>query len=176
VSPADERLHLAYRACQALAGAHYENFPVASWLVPAAIRPHVAAVYAFARTADDIADEDGPGSSERLRLLDAWQARLDACQNRPASRATELPPPLAHRADLVFPALADTIRRFSLPVRLFEDLLDAFRQDVTVHRYESWAEVDDYCRRSANPVGRLVLRLFGYGDEYLDKTSVLRSN
>lgn len=171
MSSEDERLRLAYHACQELAGAHYENFPVASWLVPAPIRPHVAAVYAFARTADDIADEDGPDPSERLRWLDAWHARLDASRDRPAARATHLPAPLADRADLVFLALADTIRRFSLPVHLFEDLLDAFRQDVTVHRYGSWAEVDDYCRRSANPVGRLVLRLFGYADERLDRWS-----
>jgi squalene synthase HpnC len=147
-------LQQAYEACQALAESHYENFPVASKLMPARLRPHVAAIYAFARTADDFADEPGREPEERLRLLDEWQAKL----HRPPDEAT-------------FVALHDTIERFQLPVGLFEDLLSAFRQDVVTTRYESWATVLDYCRRSANPVGRLVLRLSGYKDEGLDRAS-----
>jgi hydroxysqualene synthase len=137
-----------------MAREHYENFPVASLLVPAALRPHVAAVYAFARGADDIADEPGRTSPERLQLLDEWAAHL--------RRDPESP---------VFEALADTRRRFDLPVELFEDLLSAFRQDVVKTRYESWDEVFDYCRRSANPVGRLVLRLAGVRRDDADRWS-----
>ena len=147
-------LKQAYAACQALAESHYENFPVASKLMPARLRPHVAAIYAFARTADDFADEPGRESDERLRLLDEWQQKLHR-------------PPV----DDIFIALHDTIERFQLPVTLLEDLLSAFRQDVVTTRYACWADVLDYCRRSANPVGRLVLRLSGYHDAALDRAS-----
>jgi len=147
-------LSAAYAACQRLALSHYENFPVASKLMPARLRPHVAAIYAFARTADDFADEPGREPDERLRLLDEWQQKL----HRPPE-------------DDIFLALHDTIERFQLPVSLLEDLLSAFRQDVVTTRYASWADVLDYCRRSANPVGRLVLRLSGYGDDQLDQQS-----
>jgi squalene synthase HpnC len=115
----------------------------------------VAAVYAFARTADDFADEPGRERHERLRLLGDWRTRLRDRNDRSPE----------------FLALHDTIDRFQLPVQLFEDLLDAFVQDVTTTRYETWAEVLDYCRRSANPVGRLVLRLSGYDDDRLDRAS-----
>jgi squalene synthase HpnC len=134
----------AYAACLEIARGHYENFPVASRLVPASLRPHVAAVYAFARGADDIADEPGRTPDERLALLDEWSAHL------------RTPPRSA-----VFEALADTRQRFDLPLDLFDDLLSAFKQDVQKTRYDTWDEVFDYCRRSANPVGRLVLRLAG---------------
>jgi phytoene synthase len=144
----------AYDTCLRIARDHYENFPVASRLLPAAMRPHVAAVYAFARGADDIADEPGRTPGERLALLDQWQAQLHE-------------PP---RTD-VFIALADTRERFDLPVHLFEDLLSAFRQDVTTVRYDTWAELLDYCRRSANPVGRLVLRLAGHRQAESDRWS-----
>ena len=147
-------LQQAYAACQALAESHYENFPVASRLMPARLRRHVAAIYAFARTADDFADEPGRAPDERLRLLDEWQGKL-------------------HQApvDATFLALHDTMERFQLPVGLFEDLLSAFKQDVVTTRYASWEAVLDYCRRSANPVGRLVLRLSGYRDAELDRAS-----
>jgi squalene synthase HpnC len=144
----------AYSACLQIAREHYENFPVASLLVPAALRPHVAAVYAFAREADDIADEPGRTPEERLQLLDEWAAALHGTPRSP-----------------VFEALAETRRRFALPVELFESLLSAFRQDVVKTRYESWDEVFDYCRRSANPVGRLVLRLAGIRREDADRWS-----
>ena len=144
----------AYAACQALAESHYENFPVASKLMPARLRPHVAAIYAFARTADDFADEPGREPDERLRLLDEWQQKLRQ-------------PPVNE----IFVALHDTITRFDLPLGLFEDLLSAFKQDVVTTRYASWHDVLDYCRRSANPVGRLVLRLSGYRDAELDRAA-----
>lgn len=134
----------AYAACLRIAREHYENFPVASRLVPASLRPHVAAIYAFARGADDIADEPGRTPGERLTLLDAWSAHL---RERPRSP--------------VFEALQQTRERFDLPIELFDDLLSAFKQDVQTSRYDTWADVFDYCRRSANPVGRLVLRLSG---------------
>ncbi len=156
----DAALDAAYAHCLALASSHYENFPVASWLVPAPIRPHVAAVYAFARSADDFADEDGYDTAERFRLLDDWLARLHVAVG-----------PGADAADPIFLALGHTIRTCKLPVDLFEALLSAFRQDITVTRYATWADVDDYCRRSANPVGRLVLRLFGHDDARLDAWS-----
>jgi squalene synthase HpnC len=106
------------------------------------LRPHVAAIYAFARGADDIADEPGRTPDERLALLHQWSEALTA-------------PP----ASPVFEALDETRRQFGLPLSLFEDLLSAFTQDVVTSRYDTWADVFDYCRRSANPVGRLVLRL-----------------
>ncbi len=161
------RLAAAYDTCLAIARSHYENFPVASRLVPSRLRPHVAAVYAFARTADDFADEDGYTTRERLRLLDEW---LDAL-HRALGAGEPIDADLEPRRTAIFTALAHTVRRFDLPVALLEALLSAFRQDVSVTRYASWTEVDDYCRRSANPVGRLVLRLFGYRDERLDAWS-----
>jgi squalene synthase HpnC len=154
----------AYATCLALAGAHYENFPVASWLLPRNLRPHVAAIYAFARTADDFADEGGLTDRERLRLLDEWLDHL----HRALGAGEPIDPAEDPSRSAIFTALADTVRRFDLPVVQLEALLSAFRQDVTVHRYASWGDVDDYCRRSANPVGRLVLRLFGHRDERLD--------
>ena len=151
----------AYAFCERLARTHYENFPVASLLLPRAMRPHVAAVYAFARTADDFADEPGREPDERLRLLAEFRQRLHAT----ADGGDRCPD------DHIFVALQDTIARCDLPVSLFDDLLSAFEQDVTVHRYETWREVDDYCRRSANPVGRLVLRIAGVRNETADRAS-----
>jgi squalene synthase HpnC len=149
-----------------MARAHYENFPVASRLLPAAMRPHVAAVYAYARTADDIADEGSMPAEERLAKLDAWQRRLHAAVAVERSEAA----PHAHE-DLIVVALAHSIRSLELPITLFDDLVSAFGQDTMTTRYDSWADVFDYCRRSANPVGRLVLRIAGYRDEALDRAS-----
>lgn len=154
----------AYATCQRLARTHYENFPVASHLLPRTMRPHVAAIYAFARTADDFADEGTSTPAERLARLDDWLQRLKWCAGARAADATS-------EADAIFVALASTIRERRLPVSLFEDLLSAFRQDVTTTRYESWPELLDYCRRSANPVGRLVLRVAGHDSETLDRAS-----
>jgi squalene synthase HpnC len=149
-----------------MARAHYENFPVASRLLPAAMRPHVAAVYAWARVADDIADEGSAPASERRAQLDAWQRRLHAAV---AIEATEQAPH-AHE-DLIVVALAHSIRSLDLPITWFDDLVSAFGQDTMTTRYDSWAELFEYCRRSANPVGRLVLRIAGYRDEALDRSS-----
>ena len=158
-------LERAYQACMRLAREHYENFPVASRLLPAAMRPHVAAVYAFARAADDFADEGERTSGERLALLDAWRDRLRS--DEPLPPDARLPAATGE----IFAALRSTIRSCGLPVSLFEDLLSAFRQDVTTRRYSTWAEVLDYCRRSANPVGRVVLLIAGHRDEALDRSS-----
>lgn len=152
----------AYQHCVRLAQSHYENFPVASRLMPAKLRPHVAAIYAFARTADDFADEPGRDAADRLRLLADWRRRLHA---RRADRDED-----ASRAR-IFLALHDTIDRFDLPVQLLDDLLDAFSQDVVTTRYATWQEVLDYCRRSANPVGRMVLWLSGYREAPLHAAS-----
>ena len=127
------------------------------------MRPHIAAVYAFARRADDFADEPGLESADRLERLDDWHARL--------TRAATAPRPGGSGDDLIFAAIGESIRSLALPVSLFEDLLSAFRQDVTTKRYETWADVLDYCRRSANPVGRLVLRIAGYCEPRLDSRS-----
>jgi phytoene synthase len=171
-------LRAAYAECARMARTHYENFPVASWLLPPGMRPHIAAVYAFARTADDFADEGRRPAEERLRLLDEWQDRLHACVNnggnsglrdsRREGRAEGVPD---HPYDRLFLALGATIRTCELPVSLFDDLLSAFRQDITTHRYATWSGVLDYCRRSANPVGRLVLRIAGHRDPRLDRSS-----
>ena len=163
--PEAAALRAAYAECERLARTHYENFPVASWLLPSRMRPHVAALYAFARTADDFADEGQRPAEERFRLLDDWQNRLHACVTDTDGGGTDRP------GDRLFLALGATIRACDLPVSLFDDLLSAFRQDITTHRYATWSGVLDYCRRSANPVGRLVLRIAGHHDARLDRSS-----
>jgi squalene synthase HpnC len=148
-----------------MAGSHYENFPVASRLLPQAMRPHIAAVYAFARVADDIADEGSDAPEERRARLAAWRQRLhDAAEcERDAAGAS--------RDDLIVVALGHSIRELALPLDLFDDLLSAFAQDTTTPRYDSWTTLLDYCRRSANPVGRLVLRIGGYRDYAMEQSS-----
>jgi phytoene synthase len=157
-------LSAAYAYCDALARRHYENFPVASRLLPASMRPHIAAIYAFARTADDFADEPGLDDAERLRRLDDWGDRLRRASGDPGVGGGNLDGP-QERENQIFIALANTMRQKSLPAGLFDDLLSAFRQDVTTKRYATWTDVLDYCRRSANPVGRLVLLVAGGRDE-----------
>jgi squalene synthase HpnC len=166
-------LSRAYAECEALARSHYENFPVASWLLPRPMRPHVAALYAFARVADDIADEGQAPAAERRRDLSAWQQRLHLAV---ATADGGAPGDISgadvdHRGDLILTAIAHSIRTLDLPLRLFDDLVSAFGQDTTTNRYASWADVLDYCRRSANPVGRLVLCIGGYRDQALDRSS-----
>ncbi len=138
----------AYQYCLTMAQSHYENFPVTSSLLPKHLRRPVAAIYAFARTADDFADEGHSTVSQRLRQLDEYTAQLKAIER---NQTAELP---------VFIALQDTIARHQLPVQLFHDLLYAFKQDVTTHRYATYQDVLYYCRHSANPVGRLILHLY----------------
>ncbi len=163
-------LDAAYAACVRDARGHYENFPVASLLIPGDRRRDVAAVYAFARAADDFADEGDRSVADRLSLLDMWAQRLQqaGCSDEPGPPPRPGEPP---NAQAIFRALGASIRARDLPLTLFEDLLSAFRQDVTVTHYEDWAQLADYCRRSANPLGRLVLRIAGYRDPHLDAWS-----
>ena len=131
---------------------HYENFPVASWLLPSRLRGPVRLVYAFARQADDFADEGDDTSQQRLDKLASFGRELDMIERGEPAR---LP---------LFQLLAPVVRERRLPVPLFRDLLSAFVQDVTKTRYEDFGEVMSYCRHSANPVGRLLLHLFGETD------------
>jgi squalene synthase HpnC len=132
---------------------HYENFPVGSLLLPARLRRPVAAVYWFARQADDFADEGERSPGERLSLLEGFRAELRAIE---AGRPAGTP---------FFAELSSVVRDHTLPLQPFHDLLDAFSQDVVKKRYADFAEVLDYCRRSANPVGRLMLCLYGAAGE-----------
>lgn len=163
-------LRAAYTSCERTARGHYENFPVASLLVPRHMRHHIAAVYAFARAADDFADEGSRPAADRHRLLDGWRERLRRCaasdQAGPGARDGEP----ANTVE-IFQALGASIRTVPLPVSLFDDLLSAFSQDVDTTRYADWSALLDYCRRSANPVGRLVLRIAGHDDPRLDAWS-----
>jgi len=126
---------------------HYENFPVASWLVPARLRAPIEAIYGFARSADDIADEGYLPDGERLAGLDAYLRALDAIE-------------AGRNPGAQFARIEEAIREWQLPVPLLRDLIDAFKQDVVKKRYATFAELMDYARRSANPVGRLLLHLF----------------
>lgn len=131
---------------------HYENFPVASLLMPAALREPVIALYGFARNADDIADEGDAAPAQRLAQLDACRAQLDRID------AGQTP------TDAIHARLAHAVRAHDLPLALCRDLIDAFAQDVTQTRYADYAQLLEYCRRSANPVGRLLLRLYRHED------------
>ena len=138
-----------------MSGKHYENFPVASWLCPPALRPAVRAIYAFARTADDLADEGDAVPAARLEALAAFRADLGCIVSgqAPSSRWPE-----------VFLPLARAIDEHALPGAQLAALLDAFEQDVVKSSYADRDELLAYCRRSANPVGRLLLHLYGIGD------------
>ncbi|SRR5579871_5755500 len=137
--------------CRQLAESHYENFHVASWFLPKKLRPHFHSIYAYCRISDDLGDEVRD-TEQALALLDMWGRELDACYEGRARHP-------------VFVALAETIRACSIPKQPFADLLIAFRQDQTVTRYETMRDLLDYCKYSANPVGRLVLYACGYTDE-----------
>jgi squalene synthase HpnC len=141
----------AHQYCRELAESHYENFHVASWLLPKRLRPHFHSIYAYCRISDDLGDEVG-SQAQALALLDIWQEQLDACYRGEAKHP-------------VFVALRETIRICDIPKEPFADLLTAFRQDQSVTRYASMADVLAYCRNSANPVGRLVLYACGYRDQ-----------
>jgi squalene synthase HpnC len=143
-------LHVAYRVCEDIARTHYENFPVASRFIPAEKRIALAAIYAFARQADDVADAAAP-SEDRLRVLDAIEdAFLRALDGDPHGP--------------VLTALADTVERHRLPTEPFLDLLGAFRLDARDATFRTWDDLLAYCRGSANPVGRLVLALYDIDD------------
>jgi squalene synthase HpnC len=147
------RLDAAYTECARIARTHYENFPIGSFLLPRRLRRDLAAVYAFARGGDDLADEGDPGT--RLERLDAFEQKLLAC----AADATAVDDP-------VFLALGHTMVRHALPVEPFRDLITAFRRDASgeTQAMPTFADLLEYCRCSANPVGRIVLGLFGYRD------------
>jgi len=170
----------AYAECRRLARRHYENFPVASYLVPRAKRNALAAIYAFARCADDFADE--PGVERRLEALADWRQRLRECYPGDSPGLSVLPGrPADSRAqgpdgpgglqpfsrDSVFIALGDAVREFGLSEAHFENLLRAFELDVRVNRHRDFESLLAYCACSANPVGRLVLELFGHREEEL---------
>ena len=140
-----------------LATHHYENFHVVSFLLPKRLHQDFYNVYAFCRWADDLGDEIGD-PAESLRLLTWWRTELEAMY------AGQVHHP-------VFVALEGTTRKYHLPIQLFSDLISAFEQDQRVTRYQNWNELFDYCRCSANPVGRLVLRLCGYDDPDRDRLS-----
>lgn len=140
----------AQRYCEKLARSHYENFSVASWFLPAKLQQHFFNVYAYCRISDDLGDEVGDASLS-LQLLDAWEEELNACYDGKPRHP-------------VFVALAETVRKFEIPRQPFADLLKAFRQDQSVTRFPTFQDVLNYCRYSANPVGRLVLYLCGYRD------------
>jgi len=142
-------LAAAYLYCQKITREHYENFPVASFFIPVRYRRHIAAIYAFARTADDFSDE----MNDRQSILD-WRNNLQQCTREKSEHP-------------IFLALSDTIRKFNLPPQWLDDLLTAFLMDLDQHRYQTMAELHNYCRYSANPVGRLVLWMFGYRKENL---------
>jgi phytoene synthase len=148
----DPKVRAAYAECRRLARCHYENFPVASYLVPREKRDALAAIYAFARYADDLADE--PGVEGRLEKLAEWHEMLRECYSGRVHHP-------------VFLALHDSVRRFMLSQENFERLLRAFESDVSVNRHPDFPSLLAYCACSANPVGRLVLELFGHRDSEL---------
>lgn len=147
----------AYRYCERLATSHYENFPVASRFVPAPLRPHVWAIYAFARTADDFSDEPR-FQGRRRECLDGWEQYLEAAYHRDVDHP-------------IFLALRDTVRRHNIPIGPLKALLTAFRMDLTKHRYASFPELCHYCKHSANPVGQLVLFVHGHRQTELHRFS-----
>jgi squalene synthase HpnC len=140
----------AFTECERIARAHYENFTLGSRLLPRRLRRHIAAIYAFARTADDLADEE-PDRVRALAGLDAWEAELEACY----AGAPRHP---------IFVALAETVREFAIPIEPFRRLLAAFRMDAQFRGFATFDELRHYCAHSADPVGHLVLHLFGYRD------------
>lgn len=149
----DDTLDKDYQHCLQLARQHYENFPTAAHLLAKRHRLATAAIYAFARSADDIADEGDLSARERHARLDDYEAKLSHIQ---ASTNPNEP---------IFMALADTIRRYQLPITPFKKLLQAFRSDIDTRRYASFNELARYCDHSANPVGELILRLHGVWNE-----------
>ena len=150
----------AYAYCTRLTKGHYENFPVGSWLIPEKLQPAVHSLYAFMRTADDFSDEDRRAGDdpERLAYIQTWDAMLSDCEKGKADHP-------------VFIALRRTLAEHPLPAGWLHDLLHAFAMDCTVRRYRTFDDLLEYCRYSANPVGRLILSLFGYQDEGLYQLS-----
>ncbi|MCC6763814.1 MAG: squalene synthase HpnC [Deltaproteobacteria bacterium] len=140
----------AFAECERIARAHYENFTLGSRFLPRHLRRHIAAIYAFARTADDLADEES-NPERALTGLDAWERELEACYAGAPCHP-------------IFVALADTVRAFAVPIEPFRRLLAAFRMDARFAGFDTFDDLLHYCAHSANPVGHLVLYLFGHGD------------
>ncbi len=157
IPEATPTLEEAREYCKRLTETHYENFHVASWFLPKRLRPHFQSIYAYCRISDDLGDEVGD-REQSLALLELWGEELDACYAGKARHP-------------VFVALAATIEECDIPKQPFADLLVAFKQDQTVTRFESMAEVLGYCRYSANPVGHLVLYACGYRDAEMFRLS-----
>lgn len=153
LTPAERPTLAAAQAwCKSLAKTHYENFHVATWFLPARMRPHFQSIYAYCRVSDDLGDEVGD-TALAARLLASWRAMLDECYDAPERSRHP-----------VFVALAETVRECGIPREPFAELLTAFVRDQTVTRHETWADLEEYSRYSANPVGRLVLRVAGESD------------
>lgn len=151
--------------CRELAKSHYENFPVVSWLLPKQLHQHFYNVYAYCRWADDLGDEVGD-AARSLELLAWWRGELLRIEDRGLRNASEPSTFNPKHAHPVFVALQRTIAEFNIPLEPFTDLISAFEQDQTVLEYDTFDQLHDYCRRSANPVGRIVLHLCRqYGDE-----------
>jgi squalene synthase HpnC len=149
----DSLINSSFKYCEEIARTHYENFPVAAFFIPKEKRNYIYSIYAFARAADDFADEPGIRSKEdRLNLLNEWSQKLADCYN-------------GKTYDPIFIALNKTVTDNEIPIEILEALLKAFKQDVVKDRYENFDEVMDYCCNSANPVGRLMLMIFGERDE-----------
>lgn len=157
---AESLIQSSFKYCEDIAKSHYENFPVASLLLPKAKRKYVYAIYAFARAADDFADEPDimGGPEKRLALLNEWHGKLKDAYN-------------GKSVDPIFIALRNTVEVNKIPIETLENLLTAFKQDVVKSRYDTFDEVLDYCTNSANPVGRLVLMIFGCHDPQFFKYS-----
>ncbi|MCE5314217.1 MAG: squalene synthase HpnC [Armatimonadota bacterium] len=143
--------HLPDALCEKLAKTHYENFTVGSMFLPRELRRHVYNVYAYCRVCDDLADETGDRDLS-VRLLEWWRSELHECFE-------------GNPRHVLFKALAETVTEFNLPIEPFEDLISAFLQDQSTTRYKSFEDILNYCTRSANPVGRIFLRLLGYTDD-----------
>jgi len=153
---------------------HYENFPVASWLVPPKLRPAIVAIYRFARMADDLADEGDLSPHQRLNALSHCRKKLESIQSGRFGAINGAGSPETHSADSIFEPLARVVERYQLPLDLFFDLLSAFEQDVKQQRWADDASIADYCRRSANPIGRLMLALVGInGIEQLQQSDAI---
>ncbi|MBI5756535.1 MAG: squalene synthase HpnC [Nitrospirae bacterium] len=148
----------SFSYCSSIASGHYENFPVGSWLIPREKKKYVHTIYAFARKADDFADEKVYREEERLQLLEDWENRLEGCIDGGSK-------------DPVFIALKETIEKFDIPVGLLKNLIVAFKMDTVNKRYKKMSDVLNYCDYSANPVGRIVLHLFEYKDPELHRLS-----
>jgi squalene synthase HpnC len=153
MSGAPYTVEAAFAYCERMARGHYENFPVASRFVPARLRPFVWAVYAFARSADDFADE-ARFAGRRAEALGFWEEQLERCFHGEAEHP-------------VFIALRDAVEKCDLPIAPLRDMLTAFTMDLSVNRYQTYAQLERYFQHSAHPVGRLVLHIFGYREPSL---------